>query len=154
VTVWREGRVHRMSFERGDRARELAVIGTTDRTGTQVVFKPDPQIFSTTEIQYELIERRLREIAYLMGTRGLSIDLFDERTGAREHFEFPEGLRTFVEHVNKNKGPLHPDIVHFEKAVPSPESPDREYVVELAMQYTDTYQETVYTFVNNINTQG
>jgi DNA gyrase subunit B len=154
VTVWREGKAHRMSFARGHRAKALEVLGPSDRTGTQVVFKPDAQIFRTTEIEWEIIERRLREMAYLMGTRGVVIDLHDERTGQREHFEFKEGLRTFVEHVNKGKGPIHPDIVHFEKTVPSPENPEREYVVELALQYTDTYQETVHTFVNNINTQG
>jgi DNA gyrase subunit B len=154
VTVWREGKIHRMSFARGHRAKALEVIGSTDKTGTQVVFKPDAQIFRTTEIEWEIVERRLREMAYLMGTRGVVIELSDERTGQREHFEFKDGLRTFVEHVNKGKGPLHPEVVHFEKAVPSPDNPEREYVVELALQYTDTYQETVYTFVNNINTHG
>jgi DNA gyrase subunit B len=154
VTVEREGAVHNMRFERGDRARELQRLGASARTGTQVVFKPDAQIFSTTEIDYEMVAKRLREMAYLMGTRGIVIDLEDERTGAKEHFEFPDGLRTFVQHVNKNKTVLHPDVVHFAKTVPSPDRPDREYEVELAMQYTDTYQETVYTFVNNISTPG
>jgi len=154
VSVWREGKAHRMSFARGARAKALEVLGNSDRTGTQVVFKADDQIFRTTEFQYEIIERRLREMAYLMGTRGVVIDLHDERTGQREHFEFKDGLRTFVEHINKGKGPVHADVVHFEKTLPSPENPEREYVVELALQYTDTYQETVYTFVNNINTHG
>jgi DNA gyrase subunit B len=154
VTVHREGAIHQMSFRRGDREKALAVIGKSDRTGTQVVFKPDAEIFSTTEIQYEIVAKRLREMAYLMGTRGIVIDLEDERTGAKEHFEFPEGVRTFVQHVNKNKVVLHPDIIHFAKIVPVPEVADREYEIELAMQYTDTYQETVYCFVNNINTPG
>ncbi len=154
VTVEREGGIHRMRFRRGERAGELEVIGKSSRTGTQVVFKPDGEIFSTTEIQYEIVAKRLREMAYLMGTRGVVIDLEDQRTGAKEHFEFPEGVRTFVQHVNKNKTVLHPDIIHFAKVVPSPDRPDREYEVELAMQYTDTYQETVYCFVNNINTPG
>jgi len=154
VTVQREGAIHRMRFLRGDREQPLQVIGRSDRTGTQVVFKPDPEIFSTTEIQYDIVAKRLREMAYLMGTRGVVIDLEDERTGAKEHFEFPEGVRTFVEHINKNKVVLHPDIIHFAKSVPSPDRPDREYEIELAMQYTDTYQETVYCFVNNIHTPG
>ncbi len=154
VTVWREGKVHRMSFERGHRAKALEVIGSTDKTGTQVVFKPDSTIFRTTEIEWDIVERRLREMAYLMGTRGVVIELRDERTGKHEHFEFKDGLRTFVQHINKGKGPLHPDVVHFEKSMPSPDFPDREYGVELALQYTDSYQETVYTFVNNINTHG
>jgi DNA gyrase subunit B len=154
VSVAREGKVHRMRFERGDRAQELRVVGTAEKTGTTVVFKPDFQIFRTVEIQYEIVAKRLREMAYLMGTRGIVIDLEDKRTGQKEHFEFPEGLRTFVQHVNKNKTVLHPDIIHFVKTVPAPDYADREYEVELALQYTDTYQETVYTFVNNINTPG
>jgi len=154
VTVWREGAIHRMSFARGARAKALEVIGKSDQTGTQVVFKPDATIFRTVEIEWDIVERRLREMAYLMGTRGIVIDLHDERTGQREHLEFKEGLRTFVDHINKGKGPIHPDVVHFEKTAPSTDHPDREYVVEVALQYTDTYQETVYTFVNNINTHG
>ena len=154
VTVQREGATHRMSFARGDRATPLEVLGQSDKTGTQVVFKPDAQIFSTTEIEYDIVAKRLREMAYLMGTRGIVIDLEDERTGAKEHFEFPEGLLTFVQHINKNKTVLHQDIIHFAKTIAAPDQPDREYEVELAMQYNDTYQETLYTFVNNISTPG
>jgi DNA gyrase subunit B len=154
VTVWREGHEHCMSFARGARARPLKVLGKSDRTGTQVVFKPDAKIFSTTEIDFEIVSKRLREMAYLMGTRGVVIELEDERTGAKERYVFPQGLRDFVQHINKNKPVLHPDVVHLSKSVPSPERPDREYEVELALQYTDTYQETIYTFVNNISTPG
>ena len=154
VNVWREGHEHSMSFARGVRSKALKQLGKSDRTGTQVIFKPDAKIFSTTEIDFEIVSKRLREMAYLMGTRGVVIDLEDERTGVKEHYEFPKGLRDFVQHVNKNKTALHPDVVHLSKTVPSPERPDREYEVELALQYTDTYQETVYTFVNNISTPG
>ena len=77
-----------------EREKELEVVGKSERTGTQVVFKPDAEIFSTTEIQYEIVAKRLREMAYLMGTRGVVIDLEDQRTGEKEHFEFPEGVRT------------------------------------------------------------
>ncbi len=154
VTVWREGHKHQMLFKRGARARPLEQLEKSERTGTQVVFKPDAKIFSTTEIDYEIVAKRLREMAYLMGTRGIVIDLEDERTGKKEHFEFPQGLREFVLHINKNKPVLHADVVHFAKSVPSPERPDREYEVEVALQYTDTYQETVYSFVNNISTPG
>jgi DNA gyrase subunit B len=154
VTVRRDGKTHRMRFERGDTVGGLDFLGDTDESGTQVVFAPDPKIFSTTEFQYEIVSKRLRETAYLMGSRGVAITLEDERTGQTEHFEFPDGLRTFVQNGNKNKEPLHPEIIHFLRAVPSPEKPDQEYVIELAMQYTDSYQEAVYTFVNNINTHG
>ncbi len=154
VTVARGGKLHQMRFRRGAREKALEVVGKAQGTGTEVSWKADTSIFTTTEIQYEIVEKRLREMAYLMGTRNVSIDLLDERTGAKEHFEFPQGLVSFVQNINKNKTPLHAEIVHFTKAVASPDNPDREYEVELALQYTDAYQETVYTFVNNINTHG
>jgi DNA gyrase subunit B len=93
-------------------------------------------------------------MAYLMGTRGVLITLLDERTGHREEFAFPDGLRAFVANLNKAKTPLHPDVVHFSKTAQVPDHPEKEYEVELALQYTDSYQEVVHTFVNNINTHG
>ncbi len=154
VVVHQHGKIHEMTFERGHRKNELAVTGSTTTTGTEVTFKADSRIFTTTEIQYELVAKRLRETAYLMGARGLEITLEDERTGQKEHFRFPDGLRTFVQHLNKNKEVLHPDVVHFMRNVASPDDPEKEYGVEFALQYTDGYQETIYTFVNNINTHG
>ena len=154
VEVHKDGEVHEMTFARGEKASDLKVTGTTDRTGTTVTWFADPEIFSTTEVEYEIVEKRLRETAYLMGTRGLRIELEDERTGASEAFEFPDGLKTFVSHINKNKTALHDDIIHFSKAVPSTDDPGAEYEVELALQYSDSYQESVFTFVNNINTHG
>jgi DNA gyrase subunit B len=154
ATVRRDGKEHHMRLERGTPVGELRVKGSTERRGTTIVFKPDRQIFSTTEFEYEIISKRLRETAYLMGSRGMQISLADERTGKHELFHFPEGLRTFVQHLNKNKEVLHPDIVHFVRTVPSTEKPGQEYVIECAMQYTDSYQESVFTFVNNINTHG
>ncbi len=154
VWVHSGGKVHHMRFERGERVKELTVVGDTDHTGTRVRFKPDDQIFSVLEIDYEIVSKRLREMAYLMGTRGVKIDLHDERTGHKEHLEYPEGLLAFVANVNAKKNALHEDVVHFTKAVPSPDDPKVEYEVELALQYTDAYQETVFTFANNINTHG
>ena len=153
VTVKRDGKEHHMRFERGDRVGELNELGTAEGTGTTVVFQPDDQIFSTIEVQYEIVSKRLRETAYLMGSRGVRIKLEDERTGQKEDFHYPDGLRTFVEHINRNKEILHPEIVHFSKVVPVPDS-DAEYVIECALQYTSGYQESIYTFVNNINTHG
>jgi DNA gyrase subunit B len=153
VFVHKDGSIHWMRFERGQRAKSLEVIGKTDKRGTQVVWKPDGTIFTTTEIQYEIVAKRLRETAYLMGSRNISITLEDERTGRKEVFHFPDGIRAFVAHINKNKEALH-DVVHFTKTVASPEDPTSEYVVEVALQYNDSYQETIFTFVNNINTHG
>jgi DNA gyrase subunit B len=154
VRVHQKKSLHRMRFARGEVSQELEVIGKTDHTGTEVRFKPDPKIFSTTEYDYDVVAKRLREMAYLMGTRGLVVDLRDERTGRSDHFEFPTGLLAFVEHVNHSKTPLHPEIVHFVRKVTSTENTAHEYEVELALQYTDTYHETIFTFANNINTNG
>jgi DNA gyrase subunit B len=154
VEVFQNGQRHWMRFHRGIPQGPLAIKGTTDKRGTRVVFKPDAQIFRTTEIEYEIVINRLRETAYLMGSRGLSIEVRDERTGHSENFEFVDGLRTFVQHINKNKEPLHPEVIHFTKTVTTEENPGAEYAVEVAMQYTDSYQENVFTFVNNIKTPG
>ena len=154
VAVHKNGQIHEMEFSRGVKTKDLEVTGDTDRNGTVVTWTADPEIFSTVEVEYEIVEKRLRETAYLMGTRGLRIELEDERNGASEVFEYPEGLKTFVDHINKNKTTLHQDVIHFTKAVPSVDDPGAEYEVELALQYTDAYQESVFTFVNNINTHG
>ena len=154
VTVRRDGQTHQMGFRRGDRTGELEATGPADGTGTTVVFMPDATIFSTTEFEYEVVNKRLRETAYLMGSRGITISLEDERTGQKDVFHYPEGLQTFVQHINKNKEVMHPDIVHFMRTVPSTENPEQEYIIECAMQYTDAYQESVFTFVNNIHTHG
>jgi len=154
VDVHKDGKIYHMRFERGAVTQGLTVTGATNRRGTVVRFKPDPKVFTTTEYEYELVAKRLREMAYLMGTRGIVIDLFDERTGHAEHFEFPDGLRTFVQDINRGRTPLHEDVVHFVRTVASVDDPGSEYEVELALQYTDVYQETLFTFANNINTHG
>ncbi len=154
VSVFQSGQTHWMRFHRGIPQGPLAISGATDKRGTRIVFKPDAQIFRTVEIDFETVVNRLRETAYLMGSRGLSITVRDERTGHSEHFEFTDGLRTFVQHINKNKEPLHADVIHFSKTVTTEENPGVEYAVEVAMQYTDSYQENVFTFVNNIKTPG
>ncbi len=154
VNVFQKGQHHWMRFHRGVAQGPLVVKGETDKRGTQVVFKPDAQIFRTTEIEYETVINRLRETAYLMGSRGLSIEVRDERTGHSENFEFVDGLRTFVQHINKNKEALHPEVIHFTRTLSPEENPGAEYMVEVAMQYTDSYQENVFTFVNNIKTPG
>ena len=154
VSVHQDGKIHHMRFERGRKASELAVTGDTDKTGTEIRFMPDDQIFSTTEYEWERISRRLRETAYLMGSRGITLSLRDERTGHEEVYCYPDGLVAFVQHVNKNRTPVHDDVVHFTKEVENPDLPGVTYQVEVALQYTDGYQETISTFVNNINTHG
>ena len=154
VTVYKDGQIHRMGFERGDVKTQIEVIGDTERTGTTVRWNPDPEIFSTLEHQHEIVQKRLRETAYLMGRSGLRLELFDERTDTHEVFEYPDGLIAFVQDANKARTPLHPDVLSFEGSEDSRDNPGEVYDVELAMQWTDSYQETVFTFVNNIHTQG
>lgn len=153
VEVRQNGKCYRMRFERGNRTEELSVVGDATDSGTTIRFKPDAQIFTTTEFDQEIVAKRLREMAYLMGTRGVAIHLTDERTGDSVKHEYPEGLLSFVRDVNGNKNVLHDEVIHFVKTIRDPET-NAMYEVELALQYTDSYQETVFTFANNINTHG
>ena len=140
-----------MTFHRGVPEADLKVTGKTDKNGTSVRFWPDATIFTTTEIEYDIVARRLRELAYLMGTRGVAIDLFDDRTDTEESFSFPGGLSSFVVHLNANRTAIHPDILHFTKSLTASEKDGgAEYEVEIALQYTDVYQDNVHTFANNI----
>ncbi|MEO0649247.1 MAG: DNA topoisomerase (ATP-hydrolyzing) subunit B [Planctomycetota bacterium] len=153
-TVHQNGKQHRIRFERGKKVSDLQVVGDTDRTGTEIRFKPDGTIFTTIEFEWERIARRMRETAYLMGTRGITLALRDELTDQSETYSYPEGLVAFVQHLNKNRTPIHADVLHFTREVALPDDPDQTYMVEVALQYTDGYQETISTFVNNINTHG
>jgi DNA gyrase subunit B len=152
VEVSRDGKVHRQAFSRGNRTSPLEVIGDTDRTGTMVRFLPDGTVMEVTEFSFEVLRKRLRELAYLMGTYGLRITLHDERNGKEESYCFPEGVKEFVADLNEGKNPSHPSIVYVRKEQPSEEEPTRIYEVELAMQYNEGFNESVFTFVNNINT--
>ena len=152
VEVYRDGKIHKQTYARGAKASDLKVIGKTDQTGTLVRFKADGEVMESTEISYDVLKKRLREIAYLMGTTGLRLTLSDERTDAHDEFAFPEGLREFVRHLNRDKEVLHKDVIYLQKQMPSPEDPKKVYEVELALQYNDGYNEAVFSFVNNINT--
>ena len=144
VTIQRDGGIFQMSFERGKTVNSLKRIGDSDKTGTKVRFLADDTIFETLEYEYEVLEKRFREMAFL--TKGLNIELKDEReeTPKENKFCFEGGLISFVEFLNKNKEKLHPQPIYIEK--------DGEFPVEIAIQYTTSYSENIYTFVNNINT--
>src|SRR5437868_5972296 len=146
VEVSRDGKVHHMEFERGDKVSDLKVIGTRPKTGTKVTFMPDKQIFPDIEFKYEVLAGRLRELAYL--NEGVHIVLEDERSGKREDFCFKEGLKEFIGHLNDGKNPAHASIIYFKK-----EDAASGLVLEVAMQYNDGYAETLLTFANNINTR-
>src|SRR3954463_15832778 len=146
VEVSREGKVHHVEFERGDKVSDLKVIGSRPKTGTKVTFKPDSQIFPNTEFTYEVLANRLREMAYL--NQGVHIVIEDERSGKKEDFFFEDGLAEFVRHLNDGKGVVHPSVICFRK-----DEPSSGLVIEVAMQYNDGYAETLLTFANNINTR-
>ena len=152
VEIHRDGKVHRQTYGRGVPTSELKVIGQTDTSGTMMRFKPDPQIMEVTEFSYEILRKRLREMAYLMGSANLHISLFDERVEEGEDFNFPDGLVEFVKDLNDGKNAIHKDPIFFRREMQSSEEPDKKYEVEIALQYSDAYHENVYSFVNNINT--
>jgi DNA gyrase subunit B len=156
VEVYRNGKIHKMTFKRGKKASDLKVIGETgspDETGTKVSFYPDFEVMDHNEFSFDMLRKRLRETAYLMGTVGLTLTITDHRVDKSEEFCFPGGLRDFVKHLNRAKSAIHDDVIYISKTAPSPTEPDMvPYEVELALQYNDGYNENIYTFVNNINT--
>ncbi len=151
VEVYRNGRVFRQTFERGAKTSELTELGESSKTGTLVRFKADEEIFQTTEIQYERVTKRMRELSYLMGTYGLAISLVDERSGEKAEFRHPNGLIDFVTHLNTGKEVLHGDVIHIHK-IHTSEDRETQHEVEIALQYSNGYNETILSFVNNIHT--
>lgn len=144
VEVKRDGKVFHQRYENGRTVSKLTVIGKSQRTGTKVTFKADKGIFSVKiDYSYDILANRLRELAFL--NKGITIELKDERSEKTNIFNFSGGVISFVEHLNKNKNPLHKKVVYFEK-----EKDDIK--VEIAMQYNDGYAENIFSFANNINT--
>jgi DNA gyrase subunit B len=144
LEIRQNGLVYQQSYERGRPAGPLTVVGKTKARGTKITFKPDPEIFETVEFNTDTLAQRLRELAFL--NKGLQITLKDERTGRKEVFNYKGGIVSFVEHLNKNKTPIHPKPIYLE-------GEKEGVVVEIALQYNDGYTETIYTFANNINTR-
>lgn len=144
VTIERDGGIYQMTFEKGKTAKKLEKIGESKKTGTLVRFLADDTIFESLEYEYEVLEKRFREIAFL--TKGLKITIEDQRpeTPLKAEFCYEGGLISFVEYLNKNKDKIHPKPIYIERA--------GEVPVEIAIQYTTSYSENIYTFVNNINT--
>ena len=154
VEVHRDGKIWRQTFERGQKSSELAELGPSKKHGTTVRFKADSEIFETSEIVYEIVHKRMRELAYLMGTLGLHITLIDERSDSKEELQFPAGLVDFVEHLKKGKTALHEDVIYLEREHVDVGEDGKEvkHGVEVALQYNDGYNENIFSFVNNINT--
>ena len=146
VEVKRNGKIYRQEYERGKTIMPLTEVGTSKKTGSTSIFWPDPEIFTdTTEYDYDTLQHRLREMAFL--NKGIKITLADEREGQKkkEVFHYEGGLKEFVQHLNKNKEPLHKDVIYFEVK-------KQDMEVEVAMQYTGSYSELVLSYANNINT--
>ena len=144
VTIKRDGGIYKMKFNRGKTVEPLTKIGDSNETGTTVRFFADGTIFETLEYEYEVLENRFREMAFL--TKGLRITIRDEREEPIKEadFCFEGGLVSFVEYLNKNKEKLHEKPIYIDKK--------GEFPIEIAMQYTSAYSDTILTFVNNINT--
>ncbi len=145
VTVKQKGNVYQQRYRRGVPESSLRVIGKTKEHGTAVTFKPDPEIFTETlEFDYDVLQSRLRELAFL--NRGLRISIQDERSeGKVQHFQYEGGIRSFVEHLNRNREVLHPHPIFLEG--------EKDGIsVEIALQYNDGYATNLYSFANNIHT--
>jgi DNA gyrase subunit B len=145
LTIRRDGKIHYQKYHVGEPEAPLAVIGQTTETGTDVRFLPSPRIFSNTVFQYDVLAKRLRELSFL--NPGIRITLRDERTLKEDVFEYKGGIAAFVEHLNRNKTVLHPKpiIIRAER-----EAERGTVIVELCMQWNDSYQENIFCYTNNI----
>lgn len=143
VEVMRNGKVYKQNYQRGKVASDLMEIGKTSKTGTKITFKPDADIFEEINFEYEILEHRLRELAFL--NKGIKIILKDERDGKENIMHYEGGLIEFVNHLNRNREVLHKQPIYFE-------GKKDECVVEVAFQYNDGYVENIFSFANNINT--
>jgi DNA gyrase subunit B len=143
VKVRRDGIEFYQKYDHGNTVDPLKEIGKSEKSGTTITYLPDPEIFETVDISYETIAARLKEQAFL--NAGLQIEIFDERSGEKQMFKYDGGIREFVQHINRNKTPLHPNPIYLKA-----EKEDVE--VEISIQYTDGYTENIHTFANNINT--
>jgi DNA gyrase subunit B len=143
--IKRDGKLHRQSYSFGDKEREIETIGDTSQTGTQITFKPDASIFTeTTEFKYDIIQTRLRELAFL--NKNVKIVLHDERNGAEDEFHYEGGISQFVEYLNRNRTPINLEPIFLEG--------EKDGVqVEVCFQYYTGYTERLYSFVNNIHTR-
>ncbi len=142
MEIRREGKVWFQEYRRGKPVSPLAPVGTSERTGTKMTFKPDAQIFTKTDFSFEVLNNRLREISFL--NAGFGVNLVDERTNKEVHYKFEGGIREFVGVLNKNKTPLHDEVIYLRD--------ERDGVdVEIAMQWNDSYNEAIFCYTNNVN---
>jgi DNA gyrase subunit B len=143
LEIWRNEQVYQQAYERGKPAGDLLVTGTTKKRGTKVTFKPDSEVFETTEFSFDTLAQRLRELAFL--NAGVLVSLDDERDGKSHRFHYDGGIVSFVEHLNKNKGLVHEKAIYMRG--------ERDGIdAEIALQWNDGYNPQEFSFANNINT--
>ena len=145
VRVHKNGNIYEMKFSRGNITQEMTIIGTTDHTGTEVVFKPDPEMFEDTVYDYEILHKRMREQAFL--NAGIHILMADRRSGQEqeESMCYQGGIREFVTYINRNKTPLHEEVIYMSGT-------RDDSMAEIALQYNDSYNEIIVSFANNVHT--
>ena len=143
VEVKKDGKIYKQEYDQGKPNYDLKIVGDTEGKGTVIRFLPDAEIFTETEFKYEILANRLRELAFL--NKSVRIIIEDKLKNKKEEFFYEGGLKSFVEFLHRNKDSLHDDIIYFSKSNKGTE-------VEIALQYNDSYQESVFSFVNNINT--
>jgi len=144
VEVYTGGEIYHQRYQRGHKVTELKVIGKTKKTGTKVTFLPDKEIFETIDFEYNTLNQRIRELAFL--NKGLELIFADENSGESNKYKFDGGLRSYIEFLNKNRDVLHKKPIYFEGTKDG-------VIVEFAMQYHTGYQENIFSFANNISTQ-
>jgi DNA gyrase subunit B len=152
VEVRRDGKVWQQSYETGRPTAPIKNVGTSKKTGTKVTFWPDPKIFSVTEFHFDSLSQRLRELSFL--NPGVRISIVDERTEKKHDFAYEGGIRSFVEHLNKAKQPIHDKVIFFQEIKGGTGDPKRDADkerVEVALQWNEGYAETLFTFTNTIN---
>jgi DNA gyrase subunit B len=151
VEVRRDGKVHKMEFSRGKTTEKMKIIGDTKRNGTRIAFSPDPQIFETTrDFKFELLGKRLRELAFL--NPGINIVFVDERINKTETFIFKQGISEYVTFLNENKNVVHEEPISFHGEAPTPNPDlDANIVVDIALQYNDSYSDQIYAYANSIH---